>query len=141
MWPSKLGYIYTTAHRPPHTYYSLIDFSDVNAEQIQALSDACSPATFGRNSEDVLDESYRKAAKPDTKFFATNLNPEKLGLLDVVRSQLLSGTDGQRSIHFELYKLNVYGQFKNRLIFHRKYIQLTDRPFHTCRKRLVLQGT
>jgi hypothetical protein len=36
------------------------------------LSDACQPATFGVNKEDVLDESYRKAGKMDVTDFATN---------------------------------------------------------------------
>ena len=35
----------------------------------------CSPATFGRDGEEVLDQAYRKAGKLDNSQFCTNFNP------------------------------------------------------------------
>lgn len=39
--------------------------------ELDALSSACQPATFGLNQRDVLDETYRKAGKLDTTIFAS----------------------------------------------------------------------
>lgn len=92
------------------TVKSLVDFSQEDEQQIRDLTEACSPASFGRNKEDVLDESYRKAGKLDDSFFATNFSPESSGIIDLVRSELISGSDGNKSIRCEMYKLNVYGE-------------------------------
>ncbi|RDB15253.1 hypothetical protein Hypma_004841 [Hypsizygus marmoreus] len=77
---------------------------------LQALAEACQPATFGMDQRDVLDESYRKAGKLDTSHFATKLDLDKLHLMDRIRKQLLDGPDEFKSITAELYKLNVYGK-------------------------------
>lgn len=45
------------------------------ATTIEGLVRNCSPATFGKAGEEVLDESYRKAAKLDADQFSTNFNP------------------------------------------------------------------
>lgn len=57
-----------------------------------------------------MDETYRKAGKMDTTSFATSIVPERTGLIDAIRNQLLDGSDGTRPISLELYKLNVYGE-------------------------------
>ncbi|KAL9124866.1 MAG: hypothetical protein Q9217_005855, partial [Psora testacea] len=40
----------------------------------------CQPATFGRDGEDVLDESYRKAGKLDANRFCTSFDPYECGI-------------------------------------------------------------
>jgi hypothetical protein len=75
------------------------------------LANACQPATFGRNSEDVLDESYRKAGKLDTTQFATSFDLHSTGIPRAVESNFLEETlSATGAIKYELYKLNVYGQ-------------------------------
>ncbi|KAL5482432.1 hypothetical protein ACEPAI_9026 [Sanghuangporus weigelae] len=87
-----------------------VDFNDANDEQLQHLSETCDKATFGLNQADVLDESYRKAGKLDSVYFCTKLDLEQSGLMDIVRYNLLEAHDSNKSIIFELYKLNVYGK-------------------------------
>ena len=48
---------------------------DAKSKDQQALKDLlnnCAPASFGKKGEDVIDESYRKAAKLDSDQFSTN---------------------------------------------------------------------
>ncbi|TDL25168.1 hypothetical protein BD410DRAFT_785009 [Rickenella mellea] len=66
-------------------------------------------AMFGSGGKDVLDVTYRKAGKMDLSNFSLNMNPERSGLADAVRLQML-GFDDQRKIRLEPYKLNVYGK-------------------------------
>ncbi|KAI1740228.1 hypothetical protein F4680DRAFT_448423 [Xylaria scruposa] len=73
------------------------------------------PATFGLGSEDVLDESYRKASKLDTSRFSSTFNPYEMGIIDAVGQLLLPNLQVgkekvslQRGVRAELYKLNVY---------------------------------
>ncbi|KAJ3533048.1 hypothetical protein NM688_g7337 [Phlebia brevispora] len=101
-------------------YYVKPEAHDDNARRInpltaspsalEHLADACEPATFGLNDEDVLDESYRKAGKLDAHDFSVRLDLERNGLLDIVRAQLLAGRDTDEDVYAELYKLNVYGE-------------------------------
>ena len=86
-----------------------INLANATPEELEHLSDACQPATFGVNNKDVYDESYRKARKMDFGNFATLLDVEAVGLLDVVRNELLEGENEFRQINAEIYKLNVYG--------------------------------
>ena len=68
---------------------SQLDLSGTTADHVHALNElerACEAATFGRNQETVLDESYRKAGKMDVERFMSGLDVDKSGLLDVVRS-------------------------------------------------------
>ncbi|KAI6164114.1 hypothetical protein EDD17DRAFT_376330 [Pisolithus thermaeus] len=87
-----------------------IDLSNSTPEDLDKLSDACQPATFGVNKEDVYDESYRKAGKLDIPSFATSFDIGSTGLVDIVRDSLLEGKDEKRRIKVEMYKLNVYGK-------------------------------
>ncbi|KAL2046621.1 hypothetical protein ABVK25_011702 [Lepraria finkii] len=86
---------------------------------IKELLQDCSPATFGKNGEEVLDEAYRKAAKLDSSQFSTNFNPHDVGIIDVITQTLLPGiakpfpdTESIWEEHLgviaELYKLNIY---------------------------------
>jgi len=90
---------------------SSLKLSSITEAQAQDLSHACSPATFGLNNQDVLDESYRKAGKLDVGKFAWLFSPASRSDFTV---QLISGlfpSDSLRKgIRFELYKLNVYGE-------------------------------
>ena len=79
-------------------------------DQLDALERACEAATFGRNQETVLDETYRKAGKMDTDNFCIAFDAGRSGLLDVVQVGLFTGKTQKKGICAELYKLNVYGQ-------------------------------
>ena len=98
----------------------------------------CSPATFGHEGKDVLDEQYRKAAKLDNTQFSTNFNPHDSGIIAAITQVLLPSfakpkptsssnspqpdqrqeyiSTDQSSLSTELYKLNIYsapsGKFK-----------------------------
>jgi hypothetical protein len=80
----------------------------VNPNELELLTQACQPATFGCNKEDVMDETYRKAGKMDNDCFSTPLVPDHTDLIKIVRNYLLEGPDSTRKIKIELYKLNVY---------------------------------
>ncbi|KAF7331092.1 hypothetical protein MVEN_02449500 [Mycena venus] len=84
---------------------------EATPEQLDILFEACQKATFGRNQEDVLDETYRKAGQMGAKDFTIRFNLEKSRILKGVYTHLLEGfgETGKR-IDAELYKLNVYGK-------------------------------
>ncbi|KAF7361145.1 hypothetical protein MSAN_01146300 [Mycena sanguinolenta] len=87
-----------------------IDLANAAPAELNALSDACQKATFGRNQEDVLDETYRKAGQMSAKDFTIRFNVEKSGILAHVHARLLEGFNkSDKRIEAELYKLNVYG--------------------------------
>ncbi|KAK7687685.1 hypothetical protein QCA50_008901 [Cerrena zonata] len=87
-----------------------INFSGVTHEQLEHLSNYCEPAAFGLNSERVLDEEYRKAGKIDAEDFSLLFDVRESGLANVIRDQLLTGTQASGEIRVERYKLNVYGR-------------------------------
>jgi hypothetical protein len=76
---------------------------------LKALLQDCAPATFGRGSEDVLDESYRKASKLDSSAFSTDFCPYKLGIVNTAAELLMPGVGlgFSGAVEAELYKLNV----------------------------------
>ncbi|KAF9475093.1 hypothetical protein BDN70DRAFT_275955 [Pholiota conissans] len=86
-----------------------IDFSNPTEQQLEALANACPPASFGRNEEDVLDENYRKAGKLDTTDFAAQFSPWNSGVLKTAVESLFKKEDSMADVTAELYKLNVYG--------------------------------
>ncbi|KAL1734157.1 hypothetical protein EV714DRAFT_202946 [Schizophyllum commune] len=95
---------------PPHRA-RCIDLSNASEADLQALSEACQPASFGMNDTNVYDESYRKARKMDASDFAAKFDPEASGLLESIWPDFLSdGGDTNKRVICELYKLNVYGQ-------------------------------
>ena len=89
---------------PPH---SCMDLARPTEEQLRDLEQACAPATFGRNQEDVLDETYRKAGKMDNTDFCVTYTPPE-DILGLVRYELYEESECQ--LRYELYKLNVYGE-------------------------------
>ena len=80
----------------------------------------------------MLDETYRKAGKLDTQYFAPKFDPERYDLLDIVQDNLLDSADASQHIRAELYKLNVYGRSS---FWYRRIISLTAR----LRPRVFLQ--
>ncbi|KAF9475370.1 hypothetical protein BDN70DRAFT_996465 [Pholiota conissans] len=86
-----------------------VDFAKPDEAQLKALSGACSPASFGRNQEDVRDESYRKAGKMDTTDFSTLFSPWDSGVLKTITESLFKSEGSFANVNAELYKLNVYG--------------------------------
>ena len=91
------------------TCFRFIDFASVTSEDLDFLIAACDPATFGRGSEDVYDESYRKAVKMDASDFVAQLDLTGSGLVRIVEDQLLQSETEKMHIRAQLYKLNVYG--------------------------------
>jgi len=87
------------------------------AEEVQQLLADCKPASFGVGSKEVLDETYRKAAKLDNTEFSSNFSPYDCGIIDAIGQTLLPQmTGGGKQVgdlkdHLcvvaELYKLNV----------------------------------
>ena len=89
-----------------------IDFASATSEELDQLTAACEPATFGHGKEDVYDEKYRKAGKIDASNFDTQFDPVSAGLIRTIEAQLVSTqAEKERSIRAEIYKLNVYGEF------------------------------
>ncbi|KAI0061741.1 hypothetical protein BV25DRAFT_1838889 [Artomyces pyxidatus] len=88
--------------------WSHIDLANATPEQMQELSSACEPASFGLKQENVLDETYRKAGKLDSQAFVTPVVPERTSLTNIVREYLLEGKKSSLALSMELYKLNVY---------------------------------
>ena len=84
-----------------------LDLLSATEEELKDLSNACDPAKFGVNQENVLDETYRKAGKLDLDNFALNFSPEQLGFSDIIRKALL--TPNKNDIIFERYKINEIG--------------------------------
>ena len=76
---------------------------------MEQLAQACEPASFGKNHENVLDETYRKAGKMDSESFSPMLDLSHTDLVEIVRGYLLEGHQSTKNIKTELYKLNVYG--------------------------------
>ena len=88
-----------------------INLSSSTPDELEQLTQACEPASFGVKKEDVLDETYRKAGKMDLERFAPSplLDPVRTDLSKIIRNYLLEGTQSINNIKIELYKLNVYG--------------------------------
>jgi len=84
---------------------------------LEQLTQACEPASFGMNQDNVLDESYRKAGKMDSECFSLMLDPVHSDLLEIIRCYFFEGTQSTKNIKAELYKLNVYGMHLIFIIF------------------------
>ena len=88
--------------------FSRIDFSSVGSDDLTALYRACKAAEFGRNGENIFDESYRKARKMDLTSFATAFDSRSLDIHEQISKALL--TQSHAMMELELYKLNVYSR-------------------------------
>ncbi|KAH9978305.1 hypothetical protein BJV74DRAFT_982218 [Russula compacta] len=87
-----------------------INLANATLDELEGLAQACEPASFGLNKEDVLDETYRKAGKIDFGEFSATLDLAQTDLIKIIRDYLLEGTQSTRIMRTELYKLNVYGK-------------------------------
>ncbi|EIW61106.1 uncharacterized protein TRAVEDRAFT_118467 [Trametes versicolor FP-101664 SS1] len=93
---------------------SFVDFaqsaSPEGQRSLQELEAACEAAPFGRKQETIIDETYRKAGKMDSRNFMTRFHAEQTGIVDMIRTGLLTGSSEEEGISAQLYKLNVYGK-------------------------------
>ncbi|KAI0669336.1 hypothetical protein C8Q78DRAFT_977857 [Trametes maxima] len=87
-----------------------IDLSSASTAALDDLEKACAPATFGVAQKNVLDTTYRKAGKLERDSFAINLDLERYGILEALRTGLFTGKEQTHSIRAELHKLNFYGR-------------------------------
>ncbi|KAJ7650800.1 hypothetical protein FB45DRAFT_26117 [Roridomyces roridus] len=98
---------------PGEDHAHRVDLGRATEADLAALTVACQKATFGVGGKDVLDESYRKAAKMDANRFS--LRFDVTALLNTITPELLHGqhVDEDNSkvlvLRAEMYKLNVYG--------------------------------
>lgn len=111
----------------------LTDTQQSNPSLLQRLVADCTPATFGRGDQDVLDPNYRMAGKLDPEKFASSFHPADFGILENVEQILLPSvrTDLEnclqhRKITAHLYKLNV--------------ILSINFFYNSCNAKLVLTG-
>ena len=86
-----------------------INLANATPDELEQLTQACEPASFGKKHENVFDETYRKAGKLDAGCFSPILDPFRTDLIKIIRGYLLEGTQSTENIKAELYKLNVYG--------------------------------
>ncbi len=90
-----------------------INLANASNDELEALNKACQPATFGRGTEDVLDETYRKAGKMDLTNFMCSFERSCSDIMKIVRAHLVEDFDEKaHAVTAELYKLNVYGASK-----------------------------
>ena len=120
-------------------FTSCLDFSKATDGDLEALAQACDPATFGKNDEDVLDETYRKAGKLDEAHYSTTFDPYSTGLMGALSNRLINkraSTSEPALIRAERYKINVYGACH-------EYSPLGVDFTAVCidRKRRILQST
>ncbi|KXN86479.1 hypothetical protein AN958_10013 [Leucoagaricus sp. SymC.cos] len=87
-----------------------VDLKSIGEEDIAALINACDPAPFGRGSESVLDETYRRAWKLDDGSFIWRFNPDSSKFVTELAQRLCPWDSLKNGIRAEPYKLNVYGQ-------------------------------
>lgn len=66
--------------------------SEPSSTEFKELLNVSLPATFARAGEEVLDEDYRKAGKPDRGHFATDFCPYADGIVDTLTHMLLPQT-------------------------------------------------
>ncbi|KAF9233795.1 hypothetical protein BU15DRAFT_53419, partial [Melanogaster broomeanus] len=84
------------------------DLANATPGDLRELAQAFRPETFGRNQEDVHDETYRRALKLGTEAFSTPFSTERAGPVEFIRRELLEGESDSRNIRLEMYKLNIY---------------------------------
>ncbi|TFK65042.1 hypothetical protein BDN72DRAFT_901018 [Pluteus cervinus] len=83
--------------------------SNAKVERLQELTDTCFPVSFGRKNE-PQDRWAGKFGKLACEKFATKFDPQKVGIVDLIRECLLDGIDQEREVEVEMDELNVYDQ-------------------------------
>ena len=76
-------------------------------EDLESLYQFASEARFGRQNEDVLDPTYRKAKTLTNDLFAMNLMPGS-GTLQEINRVIGGNFTGEYMLEAELYRLNIY---------------------------------
>ncbi|KAG7443820.1 uncharacterized protein BT62DRAFT_829825, partial [Guyanagaster necrorhizus] len=90
---------------------SFLNLASATEESLQDLCNASDPASFGLESKDTFDESYRKAKKLDSTQFACTFDLQAAGILDRVQMDLVEGcNESTKVLRAELYKLNAYAK-------------------------------
>ncbi|KAI9326008.1 hypothetical protein BDR26DRAFT_151354 [Obelidium mucronatum] len=84
-----------------------LDFPLHDPNDLESLIAACSPASFGFNTETVMDNDYRKALKLDSSCLFTNFDVYASGIVGIIKKSLLQ--DDSNNVAAVLHKLNVYG--------------------------------
>ncbi|KXN86763.1 hypothetical protein AN958_09623 [Leucoagaricus sp. SymC.cos] len=87
-----------------------IQLGTMTESDLEALLDACQPASFGRGSDNVFDETYRKAWKMDAGVFSWLFNPDSGRFVADLAQGFCPWDSLDRGIRVEPYKLNVYGK-------------------------------
>ncbi|KAL5366645.1 hypothetical protein BJX96DRAFT_161263 [Aspergillus floccosus] len=89
--------------------------ADSSGETLEQLVKDCTPASFGKGQEDIVDPEYRKAGKLDPSQFDTSFHPADYRIIRNIERILLPSIKSQkkstldfREIRAELYKLNIY---------------------------------
>lgn len=107
------GVLDQTTHVVLRSNDSRLNLLRASEDALDHLESVCEPATFGVAQRNVLDTTYRKAGKLDRDHFAINLDVERSGVLDAVRTALFIGKGQGRAVRATLYKLNVYGRLSS----------------------------
>ena len=96
--------------RPTSAISSFVDFSNAEDAALEELALSCKKASFGKGTEEILDDSIRKAGKLDLDMFATLFTPIGTDIIDTIYDHFASSASKIGSgYRYELYKLNVYG--------------------------------
>lgn len=117
-WDHKDGKSMGKLTFPPKSYHG-------NAKDQVAFKqfvEYCTPAVFGKDGKDVLDELYRKAVKLDIDQFSTSFSSYDIGIISAISQTIMPGiaklfADDKRTlvsnlgVVAELYKLNVCTQY------------------------------
>ncbi|KAF8999243.1 hypothetical protein BDZ89DRAFT_1121952 [Hymenopellis radicata] len=116
------------------SYLNLAAATDDEISQLISSSDA---APFGRGTETVLDDTYRKAHKLDVSQFSTVFELAGTPILNKISQDLVDFTVSvKRAVRAERYKLNVYGHSSCR-----KHVRLSCHclPYTPRRRTLMLR--
>jgi hypothetical protein len=106
-------YCFACFLKPTYSQAKSLNTADVTEEQLDSLVSVCEAASFGRGTETVLDESYRKALKLDLSQFSTPFDLSSTPILHKIQQDLVdTDTTLRRHIRTEPYKLNIYGKHK-----------------------------
>lgn len=89
-----------------------LNLAQASPEELAKLIASCDAAPFGRGTESVLDDSYRKALKLNLSQFGMPFELAATNIIAKIRQELVESTTLlHRTIRAEPYKLNIYGAY------------------------------
>ncbi len=89
---------------------SYLNLASATDDELSHLISSCDAAPFGRGTETVLDDAYRKAHKLDVSQFSTVFELASTPILNKISQDLVDmEVSIKRAVRAERYKLNVYG--------------------------------